>query len=106
MEGRTEIPENGVVDGETRTDKASGVPWVFREGQFGVFGKGWRRAIPAWSYPVSYNRVTEAYTLITSTDDFVPEPLNRDDTTYDVVPGHISGGKEGSVPNLVDARRD
>lgn len=77
LESSIDIPTAGAMDGENRMAKDTGIPWIYREGQNGLSGSGWRRAIPGYEYPVAYNKATEQYRLLSTTDTFVPQPLSR-----------------------------
>lgn len=114
LETASRIPAAGAVDGEIRVAKDTGIPWVFRQGQFGLLGSGWRRAVPAYEYPVTYDKSNEAYRLKSTNDTFVPAPLSAlrynlsstwaSNSYIELDSNAIETGRIGDVVTLVDAK--
>lgn len=111
LESAGRIPASGAVDGETRIAKDTGIPWIYREGQFGLVGSGWRRAVPGYEYPVAYDKVAETYRLKSTNDTFVPVPLSKlsynvavPDIATNIEPNNLETGRIGDVVTLVDAK--
>lgn len=84
MESAKDIPADGSVDGEIRIAKDTGILWVYRQGQFGFDGDGWRRAVPGSKYPIVYSKALESYQIKTTSDTFIPQPLSR--VAYNISP--------------------
>lgn len=112
LEASIDLPVAGAVDGEKRTDKLTGIDWIYRQSQSLLEGAGWSRAIPGYEYPVAYDKFNESYRLKSTTDTFVPQPLSRvsfdssrPTTKYTVIdPGNTQAGKVGDAVTLVDGR--
>lgn len=112
LETAYDIPPTGAADGEKRTDKVTGIDWIYKQGQFLLQGSGWSRAIPGYEYPISYDKFNEQYKLKTTTDTFVPQPLCRGGwdaalprTQYTQIDaGNTFAGRIGDAVALVDGR--
>lgn len=103
MESSINIPTQGEVDGETRFAKDTGIPWIYREGQNILQGSGWRRAIPGFEFPMSYDKSAEKYRLASTSDAFIPQPLSRrGEAGY--ADANVEAGDIGAAVTLVDAR--
>lgn len=103
MDSAVNIPSAGAVDGEVRTAKDHGIPWVYRQAN-----GGWRRLIPGYVYPIKYSKSTESYTLSSTSDTFTPHPLNY--LGYDsapapiIAPDNLETGSIGDVVTLTDGK--
>lgn len=102
MDSSRQIPFAGNIDGEVRVAKDASIPWVYRQSE-----GGWRRLIPGYVYPIRYSKSREAYTISSTSDTFVPHPLNYlgySNFEPVIAPDHSQTGEIGDVVTLTDGR--
>jgi hypothetical protein len=106
MDSRDEIPSQGVSDGEVRFARNSGIPWTYRDGFFGTaINRGWRRAIPGYEWPISYDKEWDRYKLKRTTSIFKSQPFHLQAGTWRKASDYITlPGADSYVVETVEAR--